>query len=44
MRFQGASRAAFAVLMDIMVMFPQELAHAFAGVFPWGDPYTSVWD
>jgi len=27
-----------------MKMFPQELAHAFAGVFPRGDPYTSVWD
>jgi hypothetical protein len=24
--------------------FPQELAHAFAGVFPQGDPYNSVWD
>ena len=27
-----------------MERFPQELAHAFAGVFPSGDPYTSVWD
>ena len=27
-----------------METFPQELAHAFAGVFPLGDPYTSVWD
>jgi len=27
-----------------MERFPQELAHAFAGVFPQGDPYTSVWD
>ena len=27
-----------------MEIFPQELAHAFAGVFPRGDPYTSVWD
>ena len=27
-----------------MERFPQELAHAFAGVFPRGDPYTSVWD
>jgi len=27
-----------------MEMFPQELAHAFDGVFPRGDPYTSVWD
>jgi hypothetical protein len=34
MPFQGASKAAFAVLMDIMERFPQELAHAFAGVFP----------
>ena len=42
--FQGASRAAFAVLRDNMESFPQELAHAFAGVFPRGDPYTSVWD
>jgi len=42
--FQGASRAAFAVLRDIMERFPQEVAHAFAGVFPRGDPYTSVWD
>jgi len=24
--------------------FPQDQAHAFAAVFPWGDPYTSVWD
>jgi len=44
MAFQGASRAAFAVLRDIMERFPQELAHAFAGVFPRGDPYTSMWD
>jgi len=42
--FHGASRAAFAVLRDLMERFLQELAHAFAGVFPWGDPYTSVWD
>jgi len=27
-----------------MERFPQELDHAFAGVFPRGDPYTSVWD
>ena len=27
-----------------MERFPQELAHAFAGVFPRGDPYTLVWD
>jgi len=27
-----------------MERFPQELAQAFAGVFPWGDLYTSVWD
>jgi len=44
MPFQGASRDAFAVLRDIMERFPQELAHTFAGVFPRGDPYTSVWD
>ena len=42
--FQGASRAAFAVLRDIMERFPQELAHAFVGVFSRGDPYTSVLD
>ena len=42
--FHGASRAAFAVLRDLMERFPQELAHAFAGVFPRGDPYTLVWD
>jgi len=42
--FHAASRAAFAVLRDLMERFPQELAHAFAGVFPRGDPYTSVWD
>jgi len=42
--FKGASRAAFAVLRDLMVTFPQELAHAFGGVFPRGDPYTSVWE
>jgi len=27
-----------------MERFLQELAHAFAAVFPRGDPYTSVWD
>ena len=27
-----------------MERFPQELAHAFAGVFPRSDPYTTVWD
>ena len=27
-----------------MERFPQELAHAFTGVFPRSDPYTSVWD
>jgi len=42
--FHGASRAAFVVLRDLMERFPQELAHAFAVVFPRGDPYTSVWD
>jgi len=42
--FQGTSRAAFVVLRDIMERFPQELAHAFAGLFPRGDPNTSVWD
>ena len=42
--FQVASRAAFAVLRDIMERFPQELAHAFTAVFPRGDHYTSVWD
>jgi len=42
--FHGASRAAFAVLRDLMERFLQELAHAFTGVFPRGDPYTSVWD
>ena len=42
--FQGVSRAAFAVLRNIMERFPQELAHAFIGVFPQGDPYTSAWD
>jgi len=44
MPLHGASRAAFAVLRDIMERLLQELAHAFAGVFPRGDPYTSVWD
>jgi len=42
--FHGANRAAFAVLRDLIERFPQELAHGFAGVFPRGDPYTSVWD
>ena len=42
--FQGANWAAFVVLRDIMERFPQELAHAFARVFPRGDPYTSMWD
>jgi len=27
-----------------MERFPKELAHAFAGVFPQGNPYTSVWE
>ena len=27
-----------------MERFPQELAHAFTGVFSRGDPYTLVWD
>jgi len=27
-----------------MERFPQELAKAFTGVFPRGDPYTLVWD
>jgi len=44
MPFQGPSNAAFVVLRDIMERFLQELAHAFAGVFPRGYPYTSVWD
>jgi len=42
--FHGGSRAAFAVLRDLMERFPYELAHAFAGVFPRVDPYTSVRD
>ena len=27
-----------------MDRFPEELAHAFAGVFPRGDSYNMVWD
>jgi hypothetical protein len=41
---EGASRAAFVVLRDIMERFPEELASAVAGVFPRGDPYTTMWD
>ena len=41
---EAASRAAFAILRDIMDRFPQELATAIAGVFPRGDPATAVWD
>ena len=42
--FQGASMVSFAVLRDIMEWFPQELAHAYVGVFPRGDPNTAMWD
>ena len=41
---EAASRAAFAILRDIMDRFPQELATAVAGVFPRGDLTTAVWD
>jgi hypothetical protein len=41
---EGASRATFAVLRDILERFLEELASAVAGIFPRGDPYTTVWD
>ena len=41
---EAASRAAFAILRDIMDRFPHELAAAVVGVFPRGDPATAVWD
>jgi hypothetical protein len=41
---EGSHRAAFAVLRDIMERFPEERACAVVGVFPRGDPYTTVWD
>jgi hypothetical protein len=40
---EGANRAPFAVLRDIMESSPEVLAHALAGVSPRGDPYTLVW-
>ena len=41
---EATSRAAFAILRDIMDRFPQELATTVAGVFLRGDPATAVWD
>lgn len=43
-QLEGANRATFVVLRDLMERFLEELAHAFAKVFPKGDPYTIVWD
>jgi hypothetical protein len=40
---EGASRAAFMVLSEIMDDHPQELATAMVGVFPRGDPYMDEW-
>jgi hypothetical protein len=41
--WEGANRASFAALKDIMNSSPEILARALVGVFPRGDPYTSVW-
>jgi len=41
---EGADRAAYIVLQDIMERFPGELANAMPGVFPRGDPYGSIWE
>jgi hypothetical protein len=41
---EGADRAAYMVLQEIMERFLGELAIAIARVFPRGDPYTSVWN
>jgi hypothetical protein len=35
---EGAEEAAFHVIRDIMSRFPNELAAALAGTFPWDDP------
>jgi hypothetical protein len=40
---EAAERAAFGILRDIMDHFPQELAAAIVGVFPWGNPSTDSW-
>jgi hypothetical protein len=36
--WEGANRASFAVLRDIMESSPEVLGRALAGVFPWDDP------
>jgi hypothetical protein len=41
--WEGANRASFAVLRDIMESSLEVLARTLAGVFPRGDPYTLVW-
>lgn len=41
---EGADRAAYTILQDIMERFSGELATAMPGVFPRGDPYASIWE
>jgi hypothetical protein len=40
---EGAERAAFCVIRDIMSRFPNELAAALAGTFPRDDPRNAIW-
>jgi hypothetical protein len=40
---EGAEGAAFHVIRDIMIRFPNELAAALAGTFPQDDPRDTIW-
>jgi hypothetical protein len=40
---EGAERAAFHVIRDIMIRFSNELAAALAGTFPRDDPRDAIW-
>jgi hypothetical protein len=42
-QWEGANVAAYRILQNIMVQFPEVFARATAEAFPRGDPYRPVW-
>jgi hypothetical protein len=41
---EGASRAAYKILQDLLDRFPREIATIMRAIFPRGDPFNPKWD
>jgi hypothetical protein len=41
---EGASKAAYKILKDLLDCFPREIATIMRGIFPRGDPFNLKWD